>query len=116
MAKMVFRESMRISPEPQCVLIGRSHITHVAQGRNSKDRIDIWFELDADYERTLDEASRFVVVVPTGTRIPDDYLHIGTVVCDDDLVWHIYVERNADQWPQPTSPLLIPTEFSSMRL
>lgn len=92
MAKMVFRESIRIAPEPQCVLIGRSHITHVAQGRNSKDRIDIWFELDADYERTLDEASRFVVVVPTGTRIPDDYLHIGTVVCDDDLVWHIYVE------------------------
>lgn len=92
MEKRVLRESVRISSEPQCVLIGNSRVVHVAQGREHKDRLDIWFEIDADYERTLGEASRYVFVVATGQRISDDYIHLGTVVCDDDLVWHIYSE------------------------
>lgn len=92
MAKMVLRESIRISPEPQCVLIGKARVVHTAQGRSHKGRLDIWFEIDADYERTLEEASRYVFVVPTGQRMSDEYIHVGTVVCDNDLVWHIYVE------------------------
>ncbi|QKY78746.1 hypothetical protein SEA_GILL_77 [Gordonia phage Gill] len=91
MTKMVFRESIRVEPTPQAVLIGQARILHMAQGRTNKSRIDIWFEVDAE-ERTLEEAARYVFAVPTGSRIADDYVYLGTVVMDDDLVWHIYME------------------------
>ena len=92
MAKVVHREILTLSPEPQVLPIGRARILHTKQGRREKNTIDIWYETDPDYWRYPDEAHRDVIIIGTGERISNEYSHLGTVVCENGFVWHIYVK------------------------
>lgn len=90
MAKKVLREQIRVTDGEQTVFIGESRIVHVAQSRESASKLDIWFEIDADRKFTVDEAARYVRVFGTGHVVPDEYSYLGTCVCTNNLVWHIY--------------------------
>lgn len=47
----------------------------------------LWIDLDTNDYNTAD---RIFEAFATGVEIPDNYVHLGTIITKNELVWHIF--------------------------
>lgn len=83
----VFRNRLQVKDGLQKLLIGDGKILNIAEDRSGLGRIDIWYEAKGDL---LTQHTSTFVVVGTGQVVPEGFDHMGTVVMQSGLVWHIY--------------------------
>lgn len=89
--KRVLREVIWVGYDVQVIEnVGRGGIVHVAQARGAEPShgIEVWFEQE-EHEMN-GEGDYHLTVFGTGHPVPDEHVHIGTVVTDRGFVWHVY--------------------------
>lgn len=66
-------------------IVGGGPVLHVASQFGSSDEVHIWTEEVAEFD-----SKRLAQIVATGQVIPDDYIHLGSVIVQGGhLVWHV---------------------------
>lgn len=91
MSKTIHREQLEITEASQVLPVGAGRIVHVAQDREGKGKIDVWFEKANARSIAPDRKFR---VIPTGEFFPEGYEHVGTVIVTNGTVWHVIRERS----------------------
>lgn len=67
-----------------------ARIVHVGCDPAARGQPAIWVEVDTSHEATQRHRFR---AVGTGRAIPDGWFHHGSVIHDQQLVWHVYGDR-----------------------
>lgn len=90
--RAVWRTTIEIADAVTAELPARSKLLHVAPCRDYPNtRLDVWFEIPA--EPTPMRVHTFHVE-GTGHPLVDDALYVGTAVCPNGLVWHVYLDAS----------------------
>jgi len=88
--RAVHRTNVEITDATPVALPYRAHLLHVAPcRRNPNTHIDLWYETDPARDHWRTHTLHFE---GTGHPLVDDALYVGTVVCPNDLVWHVYLD------------------------
>lgn len=93
MTRQVLRCNIAIDDFNVVTISQDAKIVHVAPCQiQPNERIDIWYE-------TSDPTMRLwtrIHVEGTGHPIADDTTHVGSVVCPNGLVWHLYLDDDVE--------------------
>jgi hypothetical protein len=90
--RMVGRVSLAVTDTVTAELPARAKLLHVAPCRqNPNTAIDLWFERPAT---PTPMRTHTFHIEGTGHALVDDAVYVGTVVCPNDLVWHVYLDAS----------------------
>ncbi|UVT24954.1 hypothetical protein NXT08_22395 [Rhodococcus pyridinivorans] len=96
--RAVGRKNIEITDTVTVELPARSKLLHVAPcRRNPNTHIDLWFEFP---DQTTPARLHTFYVEGTGHALVHEVLYVGTVVCPNDLVWHVYLDAATTAVPR----------------
>ncbi|QOV97625.1 DUF7352 domain-containing protein [Rhodococcus pyridinivorans] len=90
--RAVGRTNIEITDTVTVELPARSRLLHVAPCRQNPDtHIDVWFEFP---DQPTPMRVHTFHIEGTGHPLVDDALYVGTAVCPNGLVWHVYLDAS----------------------
>ncbi|WKK11954.1 hypothetical protein QYN14_25745 [Rhodococcus ruber] len=94
MTRRVLRCTIAIDDYNTVTIPDDAKIVHAAPCRiQPNERIDVWYETSSPTQRLWTR----IHVEGTGHPVAESTTHIGTVVCPNGLVWHLYLDNDPEE-------------------